>query len=127
MVSRRRGHSLPELLVALTVLGTTLAGVATAALTGSRWTRDAALRQQALAVAEAALDSLLQLTAPPGSGREPIGAAGLTIAWESEPLAGEGLPRVLVTVRVLDPGGAGDSRLPLLQGLWIPPVPGPLP
>jgi type II secretory pathway pseudopilin PulG len=139
MVTGRRGHSLPELIVALTLLGATLAGVASTAVLGSRWTTDAVMRQRALTLAESVLDSLVGSPGMPGSGEVTDLAPPWVVQWAVEPLTDTGAARVRVTVAVphsvtaahskttAHSVTAGDRPLAELHGLWIPPLPGPLP
>ncbi len=111
MVTRRAGHSLVELIVAVTFLGTSFGGLAATALLGARWTLRASAQEHALAAAAATLDSLLGMTAPPGPGS--IDRDGLRLEWTTGP-ASSG---TLVTVRA--------SRAALhvsekLEGTWMP-------
>ena len=60
----RHGHSLPELVVAVTFLASTLVAVGGTAVLGARWTARAATVQGAIRVAEHVLDSLAVLADP---------------------------------------------------------------
>lgn len=120
MTSIRAGHSLPELLVALTFLGASLTAMASTAVLATRWTGDAVARQQSRSVAESVLDSLALAPDPPVRGtahREPW-----TIGWAVDSVA----PAIrLLRVTVDRPG---DPVPPVeLRGLWLAPLPGPLP
>jgi prepilin-type N-terminal cleavage/methylation domain-containing protein len=123
VVTARRGHSLPELIVALTLLGVALAGTAGAAFMGSRWTTDGAARQEALSVAQAVADSLTGLPAAPGPGTVVWDGSGWIIQWDVEGVAAP--EAAWVRVRVMT--RAGDRSLAQLHALWVPPIPGPLP
>jgi Tfp pilus assembly protein PilV len=115
------GHSLPELVVALTFLGASLTAMASAAVLASRWTGDAVDRQRALIVAEAVLDSLLQLADPPEPGS--VSLEGWTAAWAVDS-AGPTHARVVEVT-----AGRMDRSRPAVrfQGLWVAPPWGPLP
>jgi Tfp pilus assembly protein PilV len=132
MVSPRAawpGHSLPELLVALTFLAVTLAGMTSSAVLASRWTAEAVLRQRALSAAEAALDSLAALPDRPTAGARADADPPWLLSWEVEPVAaatgraavGAAWLRVTVTL--------SGAVLPAaqLRGVWMALPPGPLP
>lgn len=123
MVTVRPGHSLPELIVALTLMGATLAGAASTALLGSRWTADAVARQRALGFGEATLDSLARHAEMPGPGEVVDAGTGWVVAWAVDRLDGADAARLRVTVMA---GPAGQPLAELVR-VWIPPVPGPLP
>lgn len=127
MVSRRSGHSLPELIVALALLGATLAAVASSAVLGARWTHEAAARQGALAVAEAVLDSLNALADPPGSGDRELSVPPWVVEWVVAP--GDASRGLGVRVHARPGPGATSPARPLAEayGLWLPPLPSPLP
>lgn len=117
MVTRcRPGHSLPELIVAVTFLGACLGVVgATAAAAASR-TRGAVLQQEAVRRAGTVLDSLL---AAPGVQDGELQLAGVTIHWAV--LESGATP--LVEVGSTGPDG---RELVRLEARWFPPE-GPLP
>ena len=119
MVTRRPGHSLPELLVALTFLGASVAAVSASALVGARLTAGAAARQDALRLAAAVLDSLSATPAPTSGGGE---VRGLRVDWWVD--AGTDPSGLRVEVR--DPG---SRLLAVLRGAHhptIPVLPGPV-
>ena len=108
-MSARPGHSLPELIVAVTFLGVALTGVGASSVLGARWAMDAVRKQEALRLAAATLDSLR--TAPnPGSGRSRTGT------WSVEWLM-HGDERVRVTVSSLD-----GRRFSEIEGRRTPPI-----
>lgn len=120
MVTRRPGHSLPELMVAVAFLGVAMGGVAASTLLGARWAADALLRQEALRVAAATLDSVAAAAEPASGAR---GSARWRIRWH----VGSGDGRVTVTVE--SPDGSPLARLegrrvPALPTLPDPPLPG---
>jgi Tfp pilus assembly protein PilV len=135
VVTRRAapaGHSIPELIVALTFLAAALAAVTSSTLLASRWTTDAVLRQRALSAAEAALDSITARPDLPSRGSHSSSDPPWTTEWEVVPLltddgavsgyrSGSALVRVTVTLE-----GALAPAAELL-GLWINLPPGPLP
>lgn len=87
----RAGHSLAELIVAVTVLGVGLGSVSGASVFALRRTNDALQRERAVILAVATLDSLAALAAP-ASGE--LHVSGIRLQW------------------VVDPGpGGGDIRL----------------
>lgn len=81
----RPGHSLVELLIALSFLGTTLLAVGASAIVGARWAAEGGERQHAIREAVALLDSLSAVEAPV-SGERP--GAGLVLRWAVEPVEG---------------------------------------
>lgn len=116
----RAGHSLPELVVALTFLGASLTAMASTAVLATRWTGDAVARQQALSMAESILDSLAFASDPPVTGTAE--QERWSIAWDVDSVG----PAIRVLrVTVLLPA----APLPVveLDGLWLAPLPGPLP
>lgn len=110
----RPGHSLVELIVALTLLGGSLVAMSATTLLSVRRTRDAVHLQEATGLATALMDSLLAGPDPrPGISR---GAWG-SIIWEVD----EAATGRVVRMRV---GVAPDGRTTAeLHGLWIPPAP----
>lgn len=128
----RSGHSLPELLVALTFLAATLAAMASVTLLATGWTADAVLRQRALATAEAALDSLVVLPVTPAGGDRSETDPPWTVAWHVDPtVAGGGATAAsgppAATLRVTVTGPRGPAPVVELRGLWIALPPAPLP
>jgi hypothetical protein len=106
----RRGHSLPELIVATTFLAATLVAVGGGAVLGARWTDRAATVQRAVRVARGVLDSLAAASETrPGSR----GIDGLRLMWTSD---GDAI-RVEVST--------GPERPPLvvLEGARLPDAP----
>lgn len=123
MVTSRGGHSLAELLVALTLLSASLGGAASAALLGSRSALEAVMRQHALSLATMALDSLAHMPEAPAAEGSLQPEPGWVVAWEAEPVAGvdaAGLRVMVTSVAVPRP-------LAELHGIWVAPLPGPLP
>jgi Tfp pilus assembly protein PilV len=125
----RSGHSLAELLVALTFLGATLAALASSTVLATRWTTDAVLRQRAVALTEAVLDSLVFLDHPPGPGSREERDPPWAIRWSVES-AGAGGPGSMdgggsttATVRVTVSLTGQVTPSAELSGLWIPPRP----
>lgn len=118
-MTARRGHSLPELIVALTLLGVALAGTAGAAVMGSRWTTEGAVRQGALSVAQTVVDSLTRLPDAPTAGADVWAGSGGVIQWDVE--TAQVPAAAWVRVRVMT--RAGDRSLAELHGLWVPPIP----
>lgn len=116
-----RGHSLVELMVALTLLGISLAAISATTVLSVRRTQDAVHFQEATALGLALLDSLLADPDPrSGTGPGEWGA----IHWEvRDTVVGR-----LVSVRV---GARRDHRtVAEFGGLWIPtppPFPGTAP
>jgi len=122
MVTARSGHSLAELVVAMTIMGASLAGMAAVALVGSRRTEEAVALQRAATVAAAVMDSLILLGETPASGRRDPAPPGLVVEWEVQPRA-DGSSTVVVRVqRPTHP----DAMI-VLSGLWITTPPGPIP
>lgn len=110
----RPGHSLVELIVALTLLGGSLAAMSATTLLSVRRTRDAVQLQEATGLAIALMDSLLAEPEPrPGMSR---GAWG-SIVWEVDGVATGRLVRMRVGIA---PDGGTTVEL---RGLWIPPAP----
>jgi Tfp pilus assembly protein PilV len=116
MVDRLRpGHSLPEVLVALTFLGASLTAMASTAVLASRWTGDAVGRQHALAVAEAVLDSLTGLPDAPQPGSRDV--EHWTIEWTVDSVGPARARMIRLTA-----GRAGrDPPLVQLRGVWVAP------
>lgn len=110
MVRMRPGHSLPELVVAVTFLGVALGCVGASTLLGARWAADALRRQEAVRIATAALDSLARVP-------EPESGALDSPRWRLEWIAGDG-GDLEITVRTLD-----GRRLTRLEGRSVPPIP----
>ncbi len=110
----RAGHSLVELIVAVTFIGASFAGLAATAVLGARWTLLAGAREEALALAGATLDSLLGTPGPPESGA--FEQAGVLVAWTVEP-AGAGAV-VRIEARREAPAVSAE-----LEGLWTAPRP----
>lgn len=108
---RRSGHSLPELIVAVTFLATTLVAVGGTAVLGGRWTGRAVKVQKATRLAAVVLDSLAAVPAA-GSGSRDV--AGLRVAWRSVGSAG---------IRVQVSSGSGGPPLVVLEGARTPAVP----
>ena len=106
----RTGHSLPELVVAVTFLAASLVAVGSSAVLGARWTGQAASRQQAARLAAAVLDSLAALPEP-GTGQRSAG--GLVARWEDGPLG----------IRVVVSAGTDGPVLAELDGARVPAVP----
>jgi hypothetical protein len=116
MARARPGRSLPELIVALALLGGTLAAVASAAVLGTRWTTEAIRLQRAVVLADHALDSLQRSPVAPRAGELDHPELGVVVGWEA---AVHSAGDVLVSVRA-----AGDGRVLFeLAGVWIPPIP----
>lgn len=111
MVTLRQGHSLPELIVAVTVLGIGLGGVAASSLIGARWVAEAIGRQEAVRAAAELLDSLA-VTAEPGSGA--VDRGHLRLEWTVE--GEDGAVRVTARTSTAGPGVE-------LEGRTVPPVP----
>ncbi|MFP4623121.1 MAG: hypothetical protein ACLFRX_02970 [Gemmatimonadota bacterium] len=97
----RRGHSLPELIVAVTFLGVGVAAVSASTILGARWTGDAVARQRAVDLAAATLDSLVACAAPTSGSGE---VDGLRVEWRAHD---DGR----LTVTVLRPDGGVVSTL----------------
>lgn len=122
MVTLRSGHSLAELVVAMTILGASLAGMAAVAVVGSRRADEAVVVQRAATLAAEILDSLAVLETTPTSGGRDPGAPGLLVDWEVWPRDAGG-SALLVRVRRT----AGSDAIVALSGLWIATPPGPIP
>lgn len=122
MVSGRRGHSLAELVVAMAILGASLAGMAAVPVVGSRRAGEAVLLQRAVTLAGEVLDSLAALGDAPTSGRRDPAAPGLVAEWEVRARAA-GSSTVLVRVH----RATAADTIATLDGLWIPAPPGPIP
>lgn len=91
---RRAGHSLAELIVAMAVLGVGLVSVSAASVFAMRRTNDALLRERAVVLAAATLDSLALLAAPAdGTLQE----SGIRIQWVVEEVMGRGGIRLSVS------------------------------
>lgn len=112
-VGRRAGHSLPELIVAVTLLGVSLAAAGAAAAMGAGRTRDAALRQEAVRQTAAVLDSLLAAPVLVAGERD---LPAFHIVWTVA--ADDGPVRVEVTATRSD-----GRSLVRLGGPWFPPEP----
>lgn len=69
MVTRRPGHSLPELIVTVTFLTAALAGVGASSLLGARWASAAVHQQEGVRRAGALLDSLVWTPSPATGSR----------------------------------------------------------
>lgn len=125
----RAGHSLPELIVAVTLLATSAVAVAGMAVLGGRWTAGAVARQEAVRLAGAILDSV---AAQPGATEGRLDVNGFRVRWSaggehpgdtpdlgdrSDPTAGGAGIRVVVS-RV-----AGGPPLAVLWGRGLPSAP----
>ncbi len=77
----RPGHSLAELIVAVTFLGVALGCVGASSVLGARWTGEALRRQEAVRVAASLLDSL-SVALDPGSGA--LETDGVRLTWSVE-------------------------------------------
>jgi prepilin-type N-terminal cleavage/methylation domain-containing protein len=117
--ARRPGHSLPELLVALVILGAAMAGISSTTMLANRWTGDAVLRQRAVAAAVAVLDSLSSLPDPPVAGSRAIPAASLLLEWDGE----SGAETSAVTIHVSVRSATTGTMLTVLNGTWSRPTP----
>lgn len=109
----RPGHSLPELIVAVTLLGAALGAVSAMAVLATGWTSGAVLQQEGVRQTAAVLDSLL--TAPlveDGERRR----AGVAVRWTARG-AGSGLE---LAVTATGPDGRALARL---EAPWFPPQP----
>ena len=113
MVGRvhRAGHSLPELIVAVTFLAATAAAVGNLAVFGARRTAEAVGRQHAVRTAEIVLDSLV--AAPPAAVGGTV-RGGHAVRWAPD---GDDWIRVIVSPRT----GAGPPVT--LRGRVVPDVP----
>lgn len=106
-----KGHSLPELIVAIAFLGIGLGGVGASSVLGARWTGEALRRQEAVRTAVAVLDSLVAAPSPASGTRE---AGRLRLSW----VVREGSGPVSVLVETLE-----GRRLFELEGWRLAPVP----
>lgn len=114
----RAGHSLPELIVAVTLLGVCLGAAGATAVLGSGRTGAGVLRQEAVRGAALALDSLLtaDLVLP---GERRWGRVRLT--WE---LSQHGeVPDLEAPHAEVIATGAADEPLVHLSAPWFPPPP----
>lgn len=107
----RRGHSLVELMVALTLLAGSLASISATTHLSLRRTQDAVQLQEAGALALAVMDSLLADPDPrAGSGTGDWG----TMRWEAEATEGGRVLRVRV-------GSLRDDRtVAEVESFWVP-------
>lgn len=113
MVSRT-GHSLVELIVAMTVLGTGLGSVGAATLFAMRRTDDALLQERAIILGVATLDSLSALPAPvDGVLRLP----GIEVSWVVEVGSDGGEIRLSAT------STASQRRVWRFRARYMAPVP----
>lgn len=105
----RPGHSLPELIVAVTFLATTLVAVGGTAVLGARWTARGTAAQEAVRIADGVLDSLAAVS---GAGDGAGEVDGFRVTWSAAPAA------IRVEVGV-------DSGPPLvvLKGIPVPRLP----
>lgn len=109
----RAGHSLPELIVAVTLLGVCLGAAGATAVLGSGRTGAGVLRQEAVRGAAMVLDSLL--TADPVlPGERRWGRVHLV--WSLSPAIGAPSVEVIAT-------GPADEPLVRLSAPWFPPPP----
>lgn len=107
--AHRAGHSLPELVVAVVFLASSLVAVGASAVLGARWTARAASLQDATRVAAAVLDSVAAAPAVITGDRS---IDGFRVRWAASP---DGV----ILVRVF----AGPEPIVQLAGVRIPPVP----
>lgn len=119
----RSGHSLPELVVALTLLTATLGAISSSVLLASRWTAESVGRQRAISAAETLLDSLTAIPELPVAGARLWAGPPWLLEWEVEPGPGGDVATLRVTATTTT-RGAPTARL---RGLWIAPLPGPFP
>ena len=106
---RRAGHSIPELIVAMTFLAATGVAVGGMAVLGERVSATAVARQAAVRLAAAVLDSVARApAASPGQ----LSVNGLKAVWESGPESG--------AVRVTVAPTAGGPPLASLHGRRVP-------
>lgn len=110
-VTPRPGHSLPELIVAVTFLGVALSGVSAATLLGARWAADAQRRQEAGRVAAAVFDSVATAADPRAGSRD---SPRWRVRWTLE----ADHPALVVTVETLH-----GRRLARIDGRVVPRVP----
>lgn len=106
----RRGHSLAELIVAVTFLGASLGTVGATAAAAAGRSRGAVLRQEAVREAATILDSLM--TASQVEDGE-LDVAGARLRWAV--LDAAPTPRVEVTAT-----GPGGRELVRLETRWYP-------
>jgi Tfp pilus assembly protein PilV len=112
----RPGHTLAEVLVALTFLGASLTAMASAAVLASRWTGDAVGRQQALAVAEAVLDSLTGLPDAPQPGARDV--ERWTLEWAVDSVGPAKARMIRLTAWTAERGPHSVQ----LSGVWVAPA-----
>ena len=107
----RTGHSLPELIVAVTVLAATVPAVGGMAVLAARVAGDAVARQEALRLGAEVLDSVADagFTTPGSRSR-----AGIVADWSADPAPG--------AFRVTVVGTAGRTLL-TLRGRPSPRIP----
>lgn len=111
---RRRGHTLAELIAAVTLLGACLGTVSTLALAGAERTRRGMLVQEATRAAAELLDSLL-LHPDPTAGDQRRGS--VSVNWTPE-LSPDGAMRVVVSAEA-----RGVDRVRLVAPWYpLPPV-----
>lgn len=106
----RRGHSLPELIVAVTFLGASLGAVGATAAAAAGRTRDAVLKQEAVRQAGAILDSLLAAPRLEDGERQLTGAGFRWTVLETG-----ATPRVEVMAT-----GPGGRELVRIEARWFP-------
>lgn len=109
----RAGHSLPELIVAVTLLGVCLGAAGATAVLGSGRTGAGVLRQEAVRGAAMVLDSLLAADLVLPGGRR---WGRVNLAWALSPPVEA--PRVEVVAT-----GPADEPLAQLSAPWFPPAP----
>lgn len=109
----RPGHSLPELIVAVTFLGASLCAVGATAALGAGWTSRAVMRQDAVRAAAATLDSLLAAPAV-AHGQRTLGPVSLRWTTSDAPAGLE------VEVTAAGPDGRELARL---AAPWTPAAP----
>ena len=112
----RPGHSLPELIVALTFLAVTLSAIASGSVVALRATAEAVRRQEASALGLALLDSIIAGPEPVAGRRD---APGLVAEWA----IGDAGPVRDVSLTLRLPDEDGGRPLVRLQGVWIAPPP----
>lgn len=110
-IGSRPGHSLPELIVAVTFLATTLVAVGGMAVLGGRWTTRAVALQEAVRAGGVVLDSLVVAGA---SGTGSVASGRFRVRWD----AGEGTRIRVEVARAVDAG-----PLVVLEGESLPRVP----
>lgn len=121
MVRRvRPGHSLPELIVAVTFLATSMVAVGGMAVLGGRWTARAVDRQEAVRLAGAVLDSVAGLGAASTGSAE---AEGFRVRWRvADGGAGDGGTDEGAGIRVVVSRGVDGPPLAVLWGRRLPPA-----